>query len=296
MVVNLLRTDYIRPDRLQERLSFENMINKSARFSISSYPYNYLIVEDLFDEGTAFGLSAVFNDLIQTGRTIGKVGEVGDLVYEAINFTPKLQHVQSTPISTIASVELKNLIAEVFDIYLDENLMIGMHRHNPPSKPGWSHTDFAVVSFPNIPANHGGQRVYAEADQVNYSDDSKHRQPDSIKTARAIACLYYTANQEWRPGLGGETGVYLPDGKTLVASVPPKNNSLFAFEISPHSYHAYLGSAAMQRSSFIWWYHAAPGYLMKRHAESAAARTKAGLDPMDRWTDSTVEKYEFPTY
>ena len=112
------------------------MISPSARFSISSYPYNYLIVEDLFDEGTAYGLSAVFNDLIQTGRTIGKVGEVGELVYDAINFTPKLEHIQSTPISNIASTELKNLIAEVFDFYLDENLMIGMHRHNPPLKPG----------------------------------------------------------------------------------------------------------------------------------------------------------------
>lgn len=272
------------------------MINENAKFTISSYPYNYLIVEDLFDEGTAFGLSAVFNDLIRTGRPVGKVGEVGELVYDAINFTPKMEHVKSSPVSNIASTELKNLIAEVFDIYLDENLMIGMHRHNPPSKPGWTHTDFAVVSFPNIPVNHGGQRVYADAYSCNYSDDSKHRQPDTIKTARAIACLYYTANQEWFQGLGGETGIYLPDGKTLVASIPPKNNLLFAFEISPHSYHAYQGSEAMQRSSFIWWYHASPSYLMKRHGESAAARAKSGLDPWDRWTDKSVEKYEFPVY
>jgi hypothetical protein len=272
------------------------VISSKASFTISSHPFNYLVIEDLFDEGTSFSLAAVFNDLIRSGNQIGKVGEVGELVYDAINFTPKLEHVRSTPISNVLSFELKNLISEIFDIHLDENIMLGMHRHNPPSKPGWTHTDFAVVSFPNIPPNHGSLRVFTDGTGCNYSDDSKHRQPDSIKTARAIACLYYTANQDWTPSLGGETGVYLPDGKTLVASIPPKNNSLFAFEISPLSYHAYLGSETMQRSSFIWWYHASPSYLMKRHAASVAARTRSGLDPLDRWTDASVEKYEIPIH
>jgi hypothetical protein len=172
------------------------MINPSAKFTISSYPYNYLVVEDLFDKGTAYGLSSVFNDLIQTGRTIGKVGEVGELVYDAINFTPKLEHIQSTPISNIASTELKNLIAEVFDIYLDENLMIGMHRHLPPSKPGWTHTDLAVVSFPNIPVNHGGLRVYSDADHVNYSDDSKNRQPNTVTISKGH-CTFSLRRVAW---------------------------------------------------------------------------------------------------
>lgn len=272
------------------------MISRDAQFTLSSHPYNHLIVEDLFDEGTAFALSAFFNDVIRSGRQVGKVGEEGSLIYEAINFTPSVEHVRHSPVSHIASTELKNLLAGVFDLQLDENLMVGMHRHNPPSKAGWTHTDFAVVSFPNIPPNHGGQRVYFDGCGCNYSDDSKHRQPETIKTARAIACLYYTANPTWSPGMGGETGIYLPDGKTQVSAVPPKNNLLFAFEISPLSYHAYLGSNVMQRSTYIWWYHAAPGYLMKRHAQSAAARTRAGLDPWDRWTDKSVEKFEFPEY
>lgn len=272
------------------------MLNPAAKFTISSFPFNYLIVEDLFDEAAAFGLAATFTDLIRQAKPIGKVGEVGELIYEAVNFTPLLEHVQTTPIGCIASLHLKHLISEVFDIRLDENLMIGMHRHNPPSKAGWTHTDFAVVSFPDIPTNYRGQRIYHQSSGCNYSDDSKHRQPETIKTARAIACLYYTANPHWTRGMGGETGIYLSDGKTLVASSPPRNNSLFAFEISPISYHAYLGAPSMQRNSYIWWYHAPPGYLMKRHAKTVEARRRSGLDPWDRWTDASVEKYEFPEY
>ena len=268
------------------------MISSSAKFTICSYPYNYLIIEDCFETNAAYGLSSVFNDLIRSGRSVGKVGEVGDLVYDAVNFTPTTDHVRTTPIANIASGELKALIADVFQIQLDDNVMIGMHRHNPPSKPGWTHTDFAVVSFPNVPPTHNGLRVYYDGSGCNYSDDSKDRQPETIKTARSIACLYYSANVDWKPGMGGETGVYLPDGKTLVASIPPKNNLLFAFEICPLSYHAYLGSESMQRSSFIWWYHSAPNYLLNRHAASVAARQQLGLDPWDRWTDASVEKFD----
>jgi len=132
------------------------MISSSAKFTICSYPYNYLIIEDCFETNAAYGLSPVFNDLTRSGRSVGKVGEVGDLVYDAINFTPTTDHVRNTPIANIASGELKALIADVFRIQLDDNVMIGMHRHNPPSKPGWTHTDFAVVSFPNVPPTHNG--------------------------------------------------------------------------------------------------------------------------------------------
>ena len=66
------------------------MINENAKFTISSYPYNYLIVEDLFDEGTAFGLSAVFNDLIRTGRPVGKSGRWANWSTTRSTSRPKL--------------------------------------------------------------------------------------------------------------------------------------------------------------------------------------------------------------
>jgi hypothetical protein len=274
----------------------DEVINPHARFTVSSYPYNHLIVEDCFDEATQYGLAAACNDLVRLGKPIGKVGEHGDLIYDALNYAPAVEQIRQLPISVFASAALKNLIVDVFDIALDENFMLGVHRHEPPSRDGWSHTDFAIVSFPDSPPNFGGQRLYSTSSGCNYSDDSKHRQPESLKTARSVACLYFTANEPWSPGMGGETGIYLPDGTTLVAAVPPKNNLLLAFEISPLSFHGYRGSATMQRNSFIWWYHSAPGYLLARHADAVQARVRGGGDPWDRWTDSTVEKYEPPPY
>jgi hypothetical protein len=268
------------------------MLNPNRKLTIASFPYNYLIIEELFDEGTAFALQTLLDHHMTKGKTIGKVGEVGEHNYEALSYTPTFDDIVHSPISQIASSNLKDLISRLFRIGLDENIMIGTHRHMPPSKPGWTHTDFAIVSFPSIPANFQGQRIYDERGGCRYSDDSRDRQPGTIKTARAVACLYYTANPEWTPGMGGETGIYLQDGKTLVASIPPKNNSLFAFEISPMSYHAYQGSETMQRSSYIWWYHASPSMLVRRHDSVVAARNREGRDPWDRWTDVSVPKYE----
>lgn len=271
------------------------MINPDFQLSIASFPFNYAVVEQVFDKGTSQALSIAFQSLIQTGKHIGKVGEVGDLVYDAINVTPTISQILSTPIQQLASQEIKSFVASIFDIVLDENLIIGMHQHRPPSKPGWAHTDFAVVSFPNTPPNHNGLRLFSSEHGVNYSDDSRDRQPNSIKTARSIACIYYVGNAKWNAGMGGETGVFLADGKTLFATVPPRNNSLFLFEISPVSYHAYMGSQTHFRNSYIWWYHSAPGYLLHRHMQPAKYKSSRGLDPWDRWTDATVEKYAFET-
>jgi hypothetical protein len=72
------------------------MLSINAELTVSSFPFNYAVIEDAFDAGAMYGLSSVFQDLIKAGRPIGKVGEVGSLIYDAINFTPKLEHVQST--------------------------------------------------------------------------------------------------------------------------------------------------------------------------------------------------------
>lgn len=269
-----------------------SFLNPSARLTINSVPFNYMVVEDLFDPVLSSNFEYMFRDLIKNARGIGKVGEVGELIYDALNFTPKIEHLRNSPMSVFGSAEMREFISSSFDILLDENLMIGMHRHEPGSRPGWEHTDFTIVSFPNISPNFDGNRVYYEGCDCNYSDDSRDRQPNSIKTARAIACLYYTANPIWRPGMDGETGIYADLGKRVVHRVPPKSNSLLAFEISPISYHAFLGSPIVQRNSYIWWYHSNPKYLLERHNHSAELRRSLGQDPWDRWTGPEVPKYE----
>jgi hypothetical protein len=269
-----------------------SLFDSAARFTLNSYPFNYLVIEDAFEPVLSLGLSCLFRELIVDARGIGKVGEVGELVYDALNFTPRVEHVRQTALAAIASVELREFVSSAFSIRLDENLMIGLHRHQPGSRAGWPHTDFAIVSFPDEPPNIAGLRYFHEDNGCNYADDSRDRQPSAIKTARSIACLYFTANPDWQPGMEGETGIYADLGNRLVDRIPPRNNSLLIFEISPISYHAFLGSSKVQRNSYIWWYHSNPGYLLERHAAAADFKRSQNQDAWDRWTDSTVAKYD----
>lgn len=269
-----------------------NLFGKTAKFNVSSDPFHYVVIEDAFEPMLAEGLSFLFRELIVDARGIGKVGEVGELIYDALNFTPRLDHLRHTSMSVFTSPQLRRFVVELFNIRLDENMIIGMHRHNPGSRPGWAHTDFAVVSFPNVPPNVDGNRLFYDGCGCNYSDDSRDRQPDSIKTARAIACLYYTANADWLPGMAGETGIYADLGKRLVHRVPPRNNSLLIFEISPISYHAFMGASKVQRNCYIWWYHSEPKYLLERHRASVDLKVSLSMDPWDRWTGQDVPKFE----
>lgn len=269
-----------------------SFLNPAATITISSYPFNYLVVEDVFEPVLAANLAFLFRELIVGAQGIGKVGEVGELIYDALNFTPTVEHVKETAMSVFASAELREFVSSVFHIRLDENFMLGMHRHNPGSRRGWPHTDFAVVSFPNTPTHFNGWRIFHQGNGCNYADDSRDRQPDSIKTARAVACLYYTANPEWERGMEGETGIYADLGKRLVDRVAPKSNSLLIFEISPISYHGFLGSTQVQRNSYIWWYHSHPRYLLERHALAVELKKGLNMDPWDRWTGEEVAKFE----
>ncbi|QDV23536.1 2OG-Fe(II) oxygenase family protein [Aureliella helgolandensis] len=272
-----------------------SIVCRDARITLGSYPFNHMVIENVFPAALASNLGLLFKELITQAKPIGKVGEVGELKYDALNFTPMLSHVQQTSIAAFVSTEFREFTASSFSIRLDENVMIGMHRHNAPSKPGWPHTDFAVVSFPNIAPNYQGMRLFQAGCQCNYSDDTRDRQPQAIKTARAVACLYYCANPPWQPGAGGETGLYAELGKRLVQRIPPTNNSLLIFEVSPVSYHAYLGSRLAQRNAYVWWYHASPNYLLARYQSHVAFKQSLDMDPWDRWTDKSIAKFQTST-
>ncbi|MEO8493637.1 MAG: hypothetical protein ABI614_01100 [Planctomycetota bacterium] len=130
-------------------------LNPAAEFHIDSFPYDFVVIRDVFHEHVAQALELVFEKLIAEGKSIGKVGEVGELIYDAINYTPTVWDLRNSPLSIFAAAELRTFLAGLFDLQVDENMMIGMHRHQPPSKAGWPHTDFAVVSYPRAPANVG---------------------------------------------------------------------------------------------------------------------------------------------
>jgi Rps23 Pro-64 3,4-dihydroxylase Tpa1-like proline 4-hydroxylase len=75
---------------------------------------------------------------------------------------------------------------------------------------------------------------------------------------RAIAVLYFLHNGPWRPGDGGEMGLYASTSDPIdqpAVAVPPVDNSIVLFECTPHSLHGFIHNRRVPRSSMIMWVH-----------------------------------------
>ena len=269
-----------------------SFLAEDARIAIDSFPFRYMVIENFLKPALADAAYQAFERAICKATPIGKVGEVGDLQYSAVNYIPDLLDLRYGAASLFCQEDVRMLICGALGADANDCFMLGSHRHEPPSRDGWSHTDCAIVSFPPGGPMVNGMNVFQPNSGCVYADDSLGRQPDARKVARSVACLYYLGNRDWQPGDGGETAIYDDDRKTILRTIPPTHNSLFAFEVSPNSYHGYLGSPNSVRDSMIWWYHCEIPDLIERHQKLFDRRTEQRVDPWDRWTGPEVVKYD----
>ncbi len=81
---------------------------------------------------------------------------------------------------------------------------------------------------------------------------------DARELVRAVAVLFHLGNPPWRPGDGGETGLFAESGgrdQRPTVIVPPLDNSMLVFECTPRSWHSFLGANAAARTSVAMWLH-----------------------------------------
>jgi len=77
--------------------------------------------------------------------------------------------------------------------------------------------------------------------------------------------MFYLANKPWQEGDGGETGLYANYNKnSLVKKIAPVNNRLFAFEISPVSFHGFLNNKKSERNTITHWIHQEPTSVFRK--------------------------------
>jgi hypothetical protein len=111
---------------------------------------------------------------------------------------------------------------------------------------------------------------------LDYQTGARRRPGVEVEPfARAVALLYYVGNEEWRPGDGGETGLYAHRGVPVAApdaAVPPVNNSLVLFECTPASFHTFLSNRRTVRNAVVMWLHRDYGEVTARWGETSLVR------------------------
>ncbi len=169
----------------------------------------------------------------------------------------RLTDLRDGPLGVFSSREWHDLVARLGGAEATGDIEGSIHHHEPGSPFGWPHNDLNPAWFPGPPP---------DRDEVRLPDDTVDiktgaRAPGVVarETVRAVAVLFYLGNPGWQPGDGGETALYdhVADGATLpsVVLVPPLDNSLLLFEVTPRSWHTFAGNNVRDRNSVVMWVH-----------------------------------------
>ena len=179
------------------------------------------------------------------------------------------------PFSIFASRSWHDLFARLFGIDAIGCVSGGLHHHAIDSRDGFVHNDLNPGWF--VAPGTGAEIVTPRSDLCDYRHGTT---PAGAKvmtreTIRGIAIVYYLNNPEWRPGDGGETGLYRTWRDAVVhpvVAVPPLNNSLVAFECTPGSFHSFRKNTRHPRNSVIVWLHREKTAVLERWGDAAIMR------------------------
>jgi len=283
-------------DYYLNELKAHSFVSKDATFNLYEEPYRYVVIDNLFKPEIYEKISKKVPELIaKQNKSHGQVGSNPNLIYDAIIYS-LIENDCSEGLDFFITSFWKNYLSELFDVMLNEHTAYSAHFHkgskDKPSKSGWAHKDLTICSAINDLSK--DVKIINDCDYANDSNDP----PNTNKIIRSVVTLFYLNNIE-NPSEedGGGTGIYDNYQKNnLIKNILPKNNRLFIFEISPLSYHAFIG-AKFDRSALVQWFHSCPSYYVHKHLDKFKKQFKNQNFIFERWKkDNFWDLEEDPEY
>lgn len=231
-------------------------------------PFSYIIIDNLFEPQIYQKFCNEFKTYISRVQSpFGKVGDSGN-TYDALIYNIR----EEDCIEGYDFFKLKLwqvFISNIFNIEFNQHMAYSLHFHKgcreKPSRDGWPHLDLNICSVID-----DSKKSIKLIGDCNYPEDSYNLQPNTRKVMRSVAMLYYFNNKPEM--VGGGTAIYKSYNiDSLVKEIKPKNNRLFAFEISPKSYHGFVG-ANFDRSAMVSWFHSSPSYIVNKNLDAYKER------------------------
>lgn len=234
-------------------------------------PFPHVVADDVFSPAFYDELCGQLGGILDHGLSdipSGPRFSRGMPGYDAygISITPET----GGPLALFVSSAWRDLMCGLFGVGRTPYVFAGAHHHAAGGADGFVHSDFNPVWFPR-----------ADGDSIQVPDQSRcdfksgaGSLEAKVETIRGVVVIFYLLNDHWRPGDGGETGLFRSAHDPLPAArCPPTSNSLVAFECTPRSFHAYLGNPGRPRTSIIMWI----------HRERDEAVEKYGEEHIERW-------------
>jgi hypothetical protein len=274
-----------------DKLKSHPYVSENVSLSIYNEPFKYIVIDNLFKPEIYNQLSQKFPEYIaRKSHVHGQVGDNANNIYNAIIYGFKSNDYVNG-FEFFIDTFWKNYISEIFEIEFNQHVTSSVHFHKgspeQPSKSGWAHKDLSICSAIEDPS-----KEIKNIDDCQYADDS-NGQPFTKKIIRSVANLYYLNNKEdVTIDDGGGTAVCNNYNMNDIAeTILPINNRLFSFEISPISYHGFIG-AKFDRSAMVQWFHSDPIYIVKKHLDKFKKQWKESRMIFEKWKKEDLWQIE----
>lgn len=218
---------------------------------LQTAPFRHFRAQNVFKPAEYERLSAAFTAALAKGRGAGAAIKTANYDADIIGLTRAVAS-WFDPIFTDQWIEGMHRAMMIPDIHRVDG---ALHSSPPGSRTGWIHTDYCSAWFDES-SEPSQTPIFPNRAACDYFT-GKPRHPDArpAEYARAATMIFFLCNDGWRPGDGGETGLYGSACGHEAELVAPVNNSLVFFRCSPHSYHRFITNPGRTRNSIILWVH-----------------------------------------
>ena len=149
---------------------------------------------------------------------------------------------------------------------------VTLHHHGVGSLSGTPHNDLNPGWFPDDGASCGIS--VADPAVCSYRSGDGPVCQRMVERVRSVAIIFYLANPEadGNAPWAGATGLYTRGSDPVdrpIEVVPPRNNSLVAFECTPFSFHSFITNPYLERNCLVMWLHRSKQEVIRRWGEQS---------------------------
>lgn len=225
--------------------------------TIYRYPFRHVVIDNLLPQEVYESLERDFTRILSRGLSEERTREKFNRfdLYDLYSYTPK--PTLNTPYGCFFSETYFQMLESALARTFTRDTFATFHHHTPNPADNYIHNDYVYEYFADDPLANGINPWF-------YQCDKHHPSKEGRPAVRAATSIFYLAN-DWRQGLGGDTGIFKDkDPASLVRSVAPVNNRLLAFDITPTSFHNYMKCSMPMRNSLAQWYFASERDVLAR--------------------------------
>jgi 2OG-Fe(II) oxygenase superfamily len=232
---------------------------ENRRWIFSTSPFPHVRANDIFRTSVYRTVEQAFSTILSRGFAAERTAEQFSRMFREYDaYGAKFPSEDSNPLRVFLSREWHDLLAELFNVKATGDVNAELHHHPIDSAHGRIHNDLNPGWFVHE-ASLGSVNL-SDNDVCSYKFGECKSDPQLApkQRIRAVAMLYYLVNTDWTSGDGGETGLYeFGDEETTApqVAIPPINNSLVAFEVTPYSFHSFLKNKRSPRNAILLWLH-----------------------------------------